>query len=481
MIKQLFSNKIVVYLASRYGTYALQFFVSLIIAAKLGPYYMGVYGVVLLIINYFAQFHFGIANSLNILLVHNKENDNKYNSYVSNSLALVFFLGICIICAFLYYWIFGIDYIKELKVDSYLPYVCVIAVLEHFDGVFTNILRVKNYVTQITIIQSLNVLLNTIVVFFFNDQDLIHALVASLMVSNVIKALIAVGSKILPSINTVIISKSVQYEILSKGFSLFIYNSCLMFVLITVRTIISNNYSLEQFGYFTFSFTIANAVMLLLDSLAFIIFPKLIDVLSSSDMKQINVSLGLINDLYISTAHLFIYIAIILFPVLLFFMPKYNDSLTSMNLIALTVLMSTNTFGYSTFLLAQNKEKTAAILAFSTMIINIVLCLCFVKILHVEFHFVIISTLMTYFIYSIVSMEVSERIIGENRFIDYFKSAFPFRLFAPFILALILSILEMEQLMFTPLVLYVILNLSNLKRIIAYVKRLVYNPNMVDL
>ena len=481
MLSSILKNKIVVYLASRYGTYALQFFISLIIAAKLGPYYMGLYGVVLLIIGYFAQFHFGIANSLNILLVHNKENREKYNNYVANSLILVAVLGGIIVLLFLYYWIFGIGYIKELMVENYLPYICAIAVLEHFDGVFTNVLRVKNYVTQITIIQSLNVLCNTAVVCFFGGKDLVLALVISLLVSNVLKAIIAVYCKILPKIKDFQISNQTQKEILSKGFCLFIYNSCLMFVLIAVRTLISGNYTLEQFGYFTFSFTIANAVMLLLDSLAFIIFPKLIDVLSSKDMKKVNNSMSLIKDLYISTAHMFIYIAMLLFPVLLWFMPQYKDALTSMNLIALTVLMSTNTFGYSTFLLAQNKEKIAAILAFSTMVISVCAGLLFVKVLHVEFDQVILSTLITYLIYSIACMAVGEGIIGENGFLASLKSAFPIRLFIPFSVALVLAILKMETMLFIPIVLYVVLNVRTIKTIYSYVRQLLNNPNITDI
>lgn len=481
VLKKIVSNKILIYLASRYGTYALQFVISLVIAEKLGPYYMGFYGIILLVLNYFAQFHFGIANSLNILLVHNKNDFESYKKYVDNSLVLVSFLGACILALFLYYWIFGINYISNLAIDQYLPYICVIAILEHFDGVFTNILRVKNYVTPITIIQSLNVLLNTCVVFFFDGKDLVLALVISLMISNAVKALIAISYKIIPRIENRYISRQIQREILSKGFCLFIYNSCLMFVLIGVRTLISGNYSLEEFGFFTFSFTIANAVMLLLDSLAFIVFPKLIDMLSSKDMQQIRKSLNLIKDLYISTAHLFIYIAILLFPVLLLIMPKYQDSLTSMNLIALTVLMSTNTFGYSTFLLAQNKEKIAAKLAFATMILSVVIGLLFVKMLHVEFHYVILSTLLTYIIYSIVCAIVGERLIGENNIGIIIKSVFPLRLFIPFFTALVLSIFELESFLFIPLVIYLLLNVPTIKNIYLSTKRLVYNPNISDI
>ena len=73
-LKLLYKNKILFYLVSRYVTYGIAFISSLFIAAKLGPFYMGVWGFILLILNGFSQLHLGIGNSLNVLLDHNKEN-----------------------------------------------------------------------------------------------------------------------------------------------------------------------------------------------------------------------------------------------------------------------------------------------------------------------------------------------------------------------------------------------------------------------
>lgn len=45
------------------------------------------------------------------------------------------------------------------------------------------------------------------------------------------------------------------------------------------------------------------------------------------------------------------------FPILLNFMPKYSNALTSMNLIALAVLMNANSSGYSTLLISKIKNE----------------------------------------------------------------------------------------------------------------------------
>lgn len=85
---QILKNKVFVYLFTRYFTYGLQFVMSLIIAVRLGPYYLGIYGIIQLILNYINQINFGIPHSLNVLLVHNKQNLKKQNSLILNSIVL---------------------------------------------------------------------------------------------------------------------------------------------------------------------------------------------------------------------------------------------------------------------------------------------------------------------------------------------------------------------------------------------------------
>ncbi len=102
-------NKIFVYMATRYIIYFIQFLTTLLIAAKLGPYYMGIWGFILLLINYFSQLHFGIANSLNVFLVHHKDNYTR-DSYIVNSLILILYLSLIVGLFYLYYLLFVLNY-----------------------------------------------------------------------------------------------------------------------------------------------------------------------------------------------------------------------------------------------------------------------------------------------------------------------------------------------------------------------------------
>lgn len=43
-------------------------------------------------------------------------------------------------------------------------------------------------------------------------------------------------------------------------------------------------YTVEEYGKYNFAYTLSNAVVLLIDSFTFIIFPKMIDRLKSTDV-----------------------------------------------------------------------------------------------------------------------------------------------------------------------------------------------------
>lgn len=481
MIKELLKNKLIVYLFSRYGTYALQFVVSLIIANKLGPIYMGVYGLVQLLINYIGQFHLGISHSLNVLMVHNKNDKHLCDEYVANSLILYFILSIFIIIFYLFYIISGVHFATEYNIDSYLLPICLIAIFQYFKGVSYTVLRVRNMVHQLTIIQSSEVVLYFFSTLFFDGKELITALVFSQLLSYSSSLLIAYWSNVLPSFHSFNYRVNIQRAILTKGFFLFLYNVSFYFILISIRTLVSANYSVSEFGMFTFAFNIAHAVLLLLDSLSIVVFPKIIDLLSSDDSKVIKKTIDTLRITYISTSHLLIYIALLFYPLLVLIMPKYEDSLTSMNLIALAVLTNTNSFGYSTFLIAQNKERLAAKFSIYALVLNILLGVLLVYTFHVSFSYVILATLFTYLFFSFVVVTSGKKILGSLNWCSTFKDFFPLRLLIPFSTALVLSIFRIQYLIWVPLICYLLLNFNDLFELKRIARKLIYNPNVTDV
>ena len=480
-IKKIITNKILIYLFSRYGTYAVQFIVSLGIAAKLGPYYFGIYGFVTLILNYFSQINFGIQHSLNVLIVHNKNEKEKCDNYIGNSLWLYGILGVVILILYAIVLIFDIKISEEYPIGRYLWLIVSVAILTYFTTIMTTVLRARNKINQLSIVQSLNVVLSLFVVCLFQTETLIYSLILCQLIGCLLSFVITWKAGVLPDLRYVKIRIHTQKEIIRKGLYLFLYNSCFYFILISIRSIISGNYSIENFGEFTFSFTIAHAVLLLLESLMTVIFPKVIDLLSSDNKEKTEQTLEVIRITYVSASHFLIYVAMLFFPLLTFLLPKYANSLTSMNLIALAVLMNTNSYAYASLLIAKNREKTSAVISAIALLLNIVLALVLVKVVQVGFSYVIIATLLTYLYFSYVVTWQGKKVIGTYNFKDTIKNFFPIRLLIPYMTAFVISMFNYEYMIFMPIVLYILFDWRDLVAIKQLGLKLIHNPNVSDI
>nr|WP_303776081.1 oligosaccharide flippase family protein [Bacteroides intestinalis] len=480
-IKLFLTNKILIYLASRYISYGVQFFVSLIIAAKMGPYFFGIYGFITLILNYCAVISFGIPASLNVLLVHHKTQENTCGNYIGNALLFYTIQSLLLFVLYLVLVISDIEIDNNYPIKEYYLLIAIIASLNYFNSIFINVLRIKNKVNQLSVVQSLNVLLNVIVVCIVKGENLIIALLLCNLISGIASVIVTKLCDALPPLKKILIKITFLKEILGKGMYLFFCNSCFAFILISIRSLISANYKVEEFGAFTFSFSIANSVMLLLEVLMTIIFPKLVDLLSFNDNKIVENTLEKLRGTYISSAHLLIYVAMLFFPILLNFMPKYSNALTSMNLIALAVLMNTNSSGYSTLLISKNKERTSAVLSMTALIINIILGYSLISFFHVGFSYVILAALFTYIYFSFMVVVEGRKCLCKSSMVSTFKSFFPIRLFIPYLVALIISCLQYENFIWLPLVLYMILNKRDIFMMFNTAKKLIINPDIINI
>lgn len=475
-------NKILIYLSTRYLTYGLQFLISLIIAAKLGPYYLGIYGVVVLIISYFTQINLGVPHSLNVLLVHNKNNIENQNCYAVNSLIIFSYLSLAVITWTFIWAYFGNLSYGNYKLDKYIILITLIVILTYFNSILTTIIRFRNQVNMLSLFGTIPVILNLIVVCLFKEDDLVMALTICNLLSLIICTALTFIK--IPNLFSKDINFNVDFQkqIIGKGFYLFLYNSCFYFILIVVRTFVSRFYTIEEFGYFTFSYTLANSVMLLLDSLNTIIFPKTIDLLSSNNKNDILSTLEKLRIGYITTSHLLIYAALIFFPLFVMLFPKYKLALSSMNMISLAILMNSNSYGYNTLLIARNKEKISSRISLFALFTTIALCAVLVFVFHVNFSYVITSMLIAYFFFSLFAAYEGNKVLtGKSDWKYTVNQILTYKTFIPYIIAFFISILNLEYFIFIPLIIFLCLNKEDLKYIVGIVKKLINNPNVIDL
>lgn len=469
-------NKILIYLVSRYLVYGIQFLTSIIVAAKLGAYYMGVWGFVLLLINYFSQFHLGIANALNVLLVQHKDNKCKYNEYVWNSLFATLLLILFVALFYIYTEFVGIDDIVKFHANKYVLPVCLIAMLQYYNGIFTNIFRVENKLNSISFCQSILVILPFVCVFFFKGKILVDILVSCYLLGTMISFIYAICSKIIPIPNLSIFKKEMLKEILKKGVYLFLYNSCFAFIVISIRTIVSSNYSVNDFGKFTFAFTLGNAVMMLMDAFSFIAFPKVLSVLGDKKKSEVEYSLKYYSEIYTTCAHLVMYVFLLMMPALLYFMPQYSDSVPAFNIIGLALLMNAHNFLMSSFLIAKNMEKVSAKISMQGLILNVVIAIFLVKGLYVAYNLVVLATLITYFFMTILTFNQCRKEIRIS-----LRDVFPIRMVIPYIVALILSIYSVSDFLWIPFILFVVLNFKRIVKLKDLTLRLINDSNLINI
>ncbi len=474
-------NKVLFYLVSRYATYAVQFLTSLLIAAKLGPYYMGIWGFVLLLLQYFQQFHFGIANSFNVLYIQHRGNQQECYNYIGNSLVILSVLCTFIVFIYILYLFCGGALFDRYHVDKYMLWVCLIAILQYYVEFLTNLFRVKNLLNYVAFCQSIIVFLCLFCVIFSREEKLIQWLVASYVIGNSFCVLLGFISGVIPKYKQVQFSLKCQKEILNKGLYLFLYNSCFYFIIISIRTIISDNYSVEEFGLFSFSYTLAYSIFFIIGALGFVIFPKVIGKLSSNDNKEVKDTISFLRKTYVTSTHFLVYLAIFFFPLLLYFMPQYDGSALSFNLIALTILITTCSYGYLELLISKNRERLMSLLSASALILNIIIGMIIVKYFNVSFSYVIVATLITYIIYSFTvlcfGLLILKDFVWHRALMDYF----PLRLFCPYLSALLCTFLMCEYFMWIPVVLFILLNRREGVELFETIKAIIINPNKVNL
>jgi O-antigen/teichoic acid export membrane protein len=270
IIKKALTNKVLHYVFSRYATYFIQFINSLFIAVYLGPYYLGLWGFITLVIRYLNQLNLGISHSVNAIISIHKNKEWYIQKVIGTSLTMLAGLSVVVILFFAGNIVFHWDIGSKYNFSTYAPIVAVIGILAYFNTLFSNIFRVYGRVVEIAINQSAFPILMLITIFIFKGENLLRALIGANFLSFLLSFflyLYRTPVKLKPFFISRLI-KTIQI----KGWHLFIYNTSFYLIVISTSSFVSAYYPVEEFGYFTFAFSLSNIVLLLLQSISFLIF-----------------------------------------------------------------------------------------------------------------------------------------------------------------------------------------------------------------
>lgn len=480
-ITTVFKNKVILFIFSRYGTYVIHFINSIFIAVYLGPYYLGIWGFITLVTQYMNHLNFGISNAVTAITSVNKDKEVYVQKVVGTAMSMLLGLSLIAILLFTINEVFNLDLGSKYDFSTYAPVVVFIGILGYFNTLFNNVFRVYGKLFEIAFSQTIFPLFMLAAVIFFRDSSLLWALVIANFSAFLISFLLYLFR--LPIKAKPILNYNLFKKIKRRGWHLFIYNTSFYFIIISTRSFIGGYYTVEEFGYFTFAFTLANVMLLLLQSFSYLIYPKILNRFANSEEKQNTRMLEKLRNAYVTTSHLLIHLAILFFPFFLLFFPQYDMATEAFKLIALSIVLYTNSFGYSGLLVAKGYEKKLGRVAFSALAVNVIVALILIKLLNVPFTLVILSTMFSYFVYVFVLGYMGRKMLKlDVSIISILSDINPLRLFFPHVLSLCLIIFSISDIYFViPPILFLILNFKVLLSLEKTIKSIILNPNVINI
>lgn len=481
LLKSVLTSPAIIYMASRYGTYLIQFINSLFIAVYLGPFYLGVWGFIQLIIQYIAQINFGIPHAVNVMLSINKNNEEYSQKVIGNSIGMLIGLSISMCIVFALMFLFNVNIGAKFNFFRYTIPVILIGILGYFNGLFSNIFRVYGKLIAIAVNQSLFPFLMIITVILFKGNNLLWALLLSNLLSVIIAFFIYIFQR--PICLRPHLERGIVKKIQKIGWFLFLYNTSFYLIIISTRSLISGYYSVEEFGYFTFTYSLAQAIILFLESMSYLILPKLINRFANSNNLQTYNTLERVRNAYVTLAHFLIHIVIFIFPLFLLLFPKYDSTFTVFSLTALTVVLYTNAFGFSGLLQARGKEKKLGLVALLALCLNIILAYTLIVILGVSYEYAIIATLLTYLIYTIsLGLHGLKSLSIKISLKSFFNDIFQWRIMIPYFFSVTLILFNFSHYIFLfPILIFLLLNYKQTTKVKAIAVEVIHNPNFINI
>ena len=352
---------------------------------------MGIWGFITLIIQYLNQINFGIAHSVTAITSIYKEKKLYVEKVIGTSLTLLIGLSLIVVLLFMANELFNFNLGAKYNFSKYAPVIAAIGILAYFNTLMSNIFRVYGRLIEIAINQSAFPILMFVSILLFKNEKLLWALIGANFLAFLLSFIIYIKRS---PINLKPIFKwRLIKTIQIKGIYLFIYSASFYFIIISTKFISA---------YFRLKLVILllplhyYVVLFYCNLFLSSFFPKL-TILSTATTEKVKSVLELIMDIYITTSHLLIHFAILLFPLFVLFFPQYKQSSDAFIMIALTTVLYTNSFGYSCLLIAKGFEKKLGQISFFTLLINIILVYVLIKAFHMP-TICICCNLIAYFI-----------------------------------------------------------------------------------
>ncbi len=424
-IQRVLKNPILLFAASRYVGYGLQFVRGILVAKFLGLYLFGVWGFLMLVRQYLSYTSLGLQYAINVELATESVDDpEKQEQIVRVALTTTALIAGLLSLSGLGIQVFGVPLFEKYSFNQYAVALGVIAGLGHLQQLFANIYRVHGKLARIAASELFVAAVSLLAALLFRGEALILALLGAMILSGVVSiAIFMIRAPFKVSLSFDI--RHVRH-LLSIGIPLLIY--AVSFYLITVagRTIISVFYSVETMGYYSLANTITATTLLGLNAVIWVVFP---DVLSRTREgladEAVARTVQKVNDLYGTSVFLAVFGMILALPLLFLFLPKYKPVRGALEVLLLSQAILSLSFGYNCAAIARKQQLKVA--GISLIAVAVVTSLGLLAAL-LKFHYVwiAVSILAGSFVFTILQTRLGSRMLNKgNVQTEYFKSVLP--------------------------------------------------------
>ncbi len=371
MIKRVLKNQAIIFVLLKYIAFGIQLINSMLIAKFLGLYYFGLYGFALMILQYLSYTNFGVYYSYSVMCADVSTKTGEQRTHITGSAITVLSIS-CLLLFIVYLGSYGFDLFPKYNFTEYSLWVVIIAVLQHFNNLFINIFRIHGKIGEINFYYLIIPLLQLVAVLFFRETALFYALLYANVAGSVLSLIVFFKGAPEELKKIRIPDFSMAKIVIERGVWLLLYNLTFYGMILTARTLVSKFFSVEDFALFNFANSVSNSIFLLLGSLNFLFYPKLINIISTKSNEQMIGFVEKIRTYYLTLTLFIVFISLLSLPVLFYFLPQYAGASVCLQVLLLGQLIINNSFGYSTLLVQRRKEPQMTVAATLSIAIIII-------------------------------------------------------------------------------------------------------------
>ena len=477
-LQKLFRSKVIIYVFNRYLAYGIQFLNAILFAKLFGTFYLGVYGFIMMLIQYSGYLNFGVNYALNFHL--STEIKTQEYSYWRNSLTLMIIVAFlllifCLICLF-----FNISLFSKYNFSNYIIAFTVISIFQLFNQLYVNLYRTYGMLRNINVFQTIVPLFQLFGTIFLSGEYLLMYVLWSMAISGFISFILFVKDSPFPfqlEFNSFFFK-----TIFKKGIHLLLYNMSYFLISLSGKTLVSGFYTVENMGQYAFATSLANGIMMVMGALSFVFFSKMINKLNKLESKrEILDFIKKTTDYYVNGSFLLIFSFFAMLPFLVYLLPEYGEAFVAFRYLLLGQLILANVFSYSTFLIAKQKEAKLTFNALITTVINVVFCSLLIYFKY-SYLLVGLSTLICVFYYNVKTVyDCNSFMLQYKGGLDIIKNIYPLKFSVPFLTLLLSVVFDYYFMIPLALVMYIYMNHGELKKIIIDSYHILVNKDILKL